>query len=326
MYFESELAQDHSAELTRQIDMDIVPIVRPDKYDLSVISTNGRHDPREFTRYTHALVNDFAGSSLKVQVLIADNTREHSNRPNLERMGEALSEHGIDLGYFHVPQPGKPYGLNKCLAAVRAPIVEPVDMNKYPAYGTLRGLYDDVRVGMADLVSSRIFRPNFLGQVPQFWCAGQAYAGKREYFPGFPQVLNEDEYIHLLTLARGGSFAISDRHLYDKVPSSPHEAARRVARVNAGSQQLHYITVRDREVLYRLGEVCIEQPQPSAKGLGCIAGSIYSLARSPLGYKRSMFTRIISQATQRISPETTALLHTQALERLIENPTICAWS
>lgn len=324
MYNRNEIAEQHIDKLTRSIDMSIVPIVRSDEYDLAVISTIAQSRPRDLQRYTRTLIEDFAHSGLRVQVLIADNTPAHTNRIYLDRMGSTIQKAGIDCALFHVPEPGKPHGLNACLEAVRAPVVESIDINKYPARGTLRGLYDDVIAGKADLVSSRILRLRALGQTPQSWCAGQAYAGKRWCFPGFPEVLNEDEYTHLLTLARGGSFAISDRILYDKTPPNSYEAARRIARTDAGSQQLHYTTVRDGDKQYCLGDVSLDRTKPQECELGSTAGTIYQLARAPLGYKLALGRRIVDKVAH-ISSADIAQTQTQMMQRLVENPKMCAW-
>ena len=193
----------------RQVALEIIPIRQPTTYNLAIIASVFHEAPDDLARYASYISDEFGGSCPSLQVLFCDNTPEARLRPAVLEMRGLLPPQ-VDFQPLVQPTPGKIHGLNACLERVTADYVMPTDPNKQPAPGTMRGLYQRITsTNQVNLLSAReIRKPNRTSPI-QFYNSGAIHIGRRWCFPGFPEILSDDEYTLRLTSARGGAFQVA---------------------------------------------------------------------------------------------------------------------
>lgn len=234
-------SRTHNERLTRRFPLNLVEINPNHICNLAVIASIKNMPPERIIEYGKILINAFANKNYSVQVLFADNTEDHHYSDAFVQLEQMLRKGKIAFTGLSAPTPGKIHGLNKCLEKVRAPYILSVDPNKTPAPGTLDGLYDRmVNHPNIDLLSARVAQNPLRGNPSQYWNAAAAYIGKREFFTGFPPVLNDDEYTSCLTNARGGHFEVANDLTVQDRPnvSSLQSKAEREGRQYAGNLQI----------------------------------------------------------------------------------------
>ena len=325
---ESRRETDFETRLRRRVPLEIVPIRQERTHNLAIIASLFFETPDDITRYTQTVLGEFAGADIGVQFLFADNTPNLKFSGLLSDMERTLAEHGIYFSSVPVTNRGKIHGLNALLASVMSDYVMPVDPNKLPARGTLRGLYERASSSGFDLISSRVARTPDTGNPIQWYNTGAAYIGKRECFTGFPPVLNDDRYIHLLTLARGGSFAVAtDLTVSDGKQDriSHEEQKRRRARHIVGDLQVQFLEVTDGAQIYRLGEQHVSFWKSLATETGLKTIVEYFKQLPPEKLVRFPVKALIAMLRiQKIDPFIQSEVHAQ-LQALLDNPELCVW-
>lgn len=320
----------------REYVLPIVPIPQVSTGSVTIIASTNNAQPDEIDWYIGYLMREFGNDSRegKVDVVIADNTGDGSLMKHLQPHEVSLQRADIGCVFRHVPTPGKIHGLNECLRHTRGEFVVSVDLNKRPHDGTLRGIAGMVRNGVADLVSAQIFALNPL-KPPQWWCAGGAYAATRKSFPGFPPVLNEDEYTGRLNRARGGSFTVSEYFITDtkgRGQIHPNHRAIRAARTTAGGRQFENLIINDNARCYNLGNFPAPRvPRNIGSTLFNFSTSLRAIAQLSPSEARIIGKRALSSIIQRtLQPKSSGSIYDSEYEKwmglLHANPEMCSWT
>lgn len=315
------------SRLQRRVPLNIIKIKDTFTHDLAVISSIRTGSPLDLHRYTNCLLRAFGGQDMRTQVIFADNTAGNTHLHELLEMKANLENACIEFASVHAPEPGKIHGLNACLQKVEAPYVLSVDTNKIPYQDTLMGLYKRIKQTDIDLISARA--GHGLTKI-QNWCAGLAYIGRRWCFPGFPEVISDDGYTHSLTLARGGSFTVA----HDLPVSNEKgynltriQRAERSARQRAGRYQINGLTVVDengQEWPLRDSEEKIRQIElNNREKLAWLFSRIKTMSKEEL--KRFPIAVLAKLMTLNDHVSDDKIFYNY-LEKLIENPTLCAWT
>lgn len=310
-----------SSALSRTVALQRRPISESPQHRIAVIASISRETSNDLFRYCDFLTSEFSGLSYDaVQILFADNTLNNAHRSELGRMSDAMGHERIDFAHLHAPKPGKIHGLNACLKLADASFILSVDPNKQPRKGTLVGICNELENSDFDLISARL-----AGGVNQHWNAGAAYGAKQVHFAQyFPPVLNEDEFMLRLTLARGGKFKVSEL-LYDDLKGkclSRDEHVRRSVRAQVGSAQINNLTVDDGERQYRLFDhnvvipSCLDQVSYGARG--SVYKPFQSMVTDGTGALRSLASHLRHGASD-------SRIYQEYMQKLIGDPALCAW-
>lgn len=314
----------------RKVPLEVVPIRGEHTHDLAVIASIFHETDTDLQWYAQRLREEFTDGTRSVHVIFADNTPDGRHGATLDNVKGTLDTSGITCDHIRIPLPGKVHGLNGCLRRVAAPYILSVDPNKRPAQGTLRGLYEHINEQGVDLLSARIARNESRGNPLHVWNAGAAHIGARWCFPGFPRVLNDDEYTHRLTVLRHGTFDVAPEltvhdpkdDLLDQV-----QRAQRHARHTTGNTQLDHLTVYSSDgTEWNLGDFDTEGLKTEALSRDGLAKMWKHLMRMPLEERVAFPIGVLSKVLYRnkLNPYNN-IYREEYLEELSKNPEICTW-
>ena len=308
--------------MERSENLNTIPIKKI-AHDLAIISSIRHEAGADIVNYAEIIVKSFETSGIDMEVLFADNTLNFNNREVLRKIKDLFNKSGIEFEFFNEPNPGKIHGLNLCLTHVKSKYVMSVDVNKFPGSRTLLGLYERIVKQDSDLISCQI------GIGHQNWNAGPAYIGRRDYFLGFPEIINDDEYSQLIAMARGGKFEIAHGlPVYDFREETflPFQRIRRRARQLAARDQLKFLTIIDKGNKYDLGR---EQAQLKKSTL-----SLKERCLRVFGYlryfpKNKILTHVVNsyfRLLERKGEREKLIRGIKAYkEEIKNNPRLCSW-